>query len=844
MKLTLMLIVFWFSVLTLTAQNNLLCSGTVTNSLNGSPIANQVVIIHNDSAAGTSGYFYRTVLTNATGVYYDTILLQPVNNQGTVHIGTVDCQNYLNVYSASYGQNSYSVQHDFSICYSGATCNADFYSIQDSNAVNTFTFVPTYTANVTTWLWDFGDGTSASVTFPQSPNVTHSFAGSAISHTVCLTIQSSNSCTDTKCHTITWQNQGSCVADYYYVYPYVTEPVQFYDWSQSSGGTITSWSWDFGDPASGINNTSTSQNPVHTYPAPGYYNVCLTIQGTNNCNDVKCQVVQVHSYCYAEFTYEDSVNTVNPVHFIDLSGSIQGPIVSWYWNFGDPASGTNNFSSLQNPDHIFTAPGTYSVCLTAHGSDSLCYDTWCREIVIGGSSGCIAAFTYTNPPNAPSFVQFEDLSTTASGSIISWSWDFGDGTTSSLQNPVHTYTTGGSYTVCLTIYGDSCQNTHCTTVQVGSTPGCMSYFTHTTTYLSVNFQGFITNGNYLQGGTFTWDFGDGAGPAFGQTVTHVYPGTGNFSVTLTAVDSSGCSSTYIETISLYDSINTHQVYGQVFAGNFPLTSGLAMIFSLDSTANYSPYVNVAAIDSAGTYYFTMVPDGNYYIFAIPILPAGYLPTYYGNTLDWQNATIVNLGQAANPYNINLLVAYNSSGGSGTINGQVNMGQVKSTFLDKVTMLLMNDQLQPINFFKVNSTGDFTFPTLSYGTYYLKAEIPGVTSDVVMVVISDANPVANVTMTFSGNKILGIDETNQSLSAGILYPNPVSDVVNLSLKTNQATTVQVDIFNMEGQAVVHSEKSLGTGESVITIPVSGLAKGIYTFRVHSDQGINIIRKLVK
>ena len=850
MKNALTLIVFWLSVLTLTAQNQpLIVSGTVTNNSNGSPIPNHEVIIHNDSLSGTTGYFYRTVMTDYNGFYFDSIPLQPANFQGTVHIGTMDCQNYLNVYSASYGPQVYVIQHNFSICYSNPACSADFYVAPDSSSNNTFIFDPYGSGNITTWVWDFGDGQSSTITFPASPIVTHTYL-LPDSYNACLTVYGSDSsCFDMSCVTLVAGNGGNCIANF--TYSDSTNAsffVQFTDLSTSSGGAITSWSWNFGDIHSGASNTSTLQNPSHTFSYPDTYNVCLTIQGADsNCYDRICKTIDVgnNGGCIANFSYSDSTSASSSVQFTDLSQTAGGgPITSWFWNFGDPASGSNNASTSQNPVHTFSVQGNYNVCLTIQGADSNCYDMICKTIYVGGGAGCQAYFSYlvdsiSVPAGTP--VYFTDHS---QGNPTSWTWSFGDGTGSSVQNPVHFYPTNGTYSACLTIYGDSCQDSYCTTIHIGNTPGCSSYFEHTSTYLSVNFQGYISNNNIPQWGTFTWSFGDGT-TGQGQSVTHVYAQTGSYPINLTATDSSGCSSTYVEIITLYDSINTHQVYGQVFAGNnFPISTGFVMIFSLDSTANYTPYVNVATLDSMGIYYFTMVPDGNYYIYAIPILPSGYLPTYYGDVLDWQNATVIQLGQSNNPYDIHLLSAYTNPGGNGTINGQINMGQIKSSIVDKVTMILMNNDLQPIYYYKVNNAGDFTFPTLSFGTYYLKAEIPGVTSDIVKVEITQANPVASVTMTFSGNRILGIDGPDAILTAGILYPNPVSSVAYLSVKTDKAMTVQIDLYNLTGQSVVHFEKALDSGGTIIPITVSNLTKGIYTLRVHSDQGINIVRKLIK
>lgn len=118
---------------------------------------------------------------------------------------------------------------------------------------------------------------------------------------------------------------------------------------------------------------------------------------------------------------------------------------SWFWTFGD--GGT---STLRNPVHIYSDPGTYTVSLTvtnAAGSDT---ETKTGYITVyAAASAPTAAFTadYTSG-TAPLTVTFTDSST---GNPTSWLWDFGDGTTSTDQNPVHTYTISGSYTVTLTV---------------------------------------------------------------------------------------------------------------------------------------------------------------------------------------------------------------------------------------------------------------------------------------------------------------------------------------------------------------------------------------------------------
>ena len=118
---------------------------------------------------------------------------------------------------------------------------------------------------------------------------------------------------------------------------------------------------------------------------------------------------------------------------------------SWAWTFGDGATSTG-----QNPVHTYTAPGTYTVNLTvtnAAGSDSATKIVTVTEKPAGPApvAGFAANVTSGNVPLA---VRFTDTST---GNPTAWSWTFGDGATSAGQNPVHTYTAAGTYTVNLTV---------------------------------------------------------------------------------------------------------------------------------------------------------------------------------------------------------------------------------------------------------------------------------------------------------------------------------------------------------------------------------------------------------
>ena len=627
-----------------------------------------------------------------------------------------------------------------------------------------------------------------------------------------------------------------------------------YHFIDQSSGNIISWSWNFGDPASGVSNISTIQNPTHIYSQAGTYNTCLTVQGADStCFDMTCEtlVVGTGGVCHAQFTYyADTSNTGNIIQFIDQSTAGTGSIVSWKWDFGD-GSPVQVIVYPANPNvtHTYLLPGTYTACLTIHGSDSTCYDQTCQSISVGSNTGCQANFNYSIPTWTSFPTLFMDLSqASGGGQITSWSWDFGDPASgannlSFIQNPSHLFNIAGSYNVCLTIHGtdSTCFDMICKTIIVDSNSYCQAYFAYSTdTVLGNNTIAFtdLSTGNPT---SWMWIFENGYTSNV-QNPVHTFAAPGTYNVCLT-ITGNNCTSTYCQNVVIQDTTNYHQIYGQVFEGNFPMNMGMAMIFSFDTVANYQPYVAVFPIDSNGVYYFTTVPDGNYYILALPFDSNGFLPTYYGNVVNWQQATLINLGTPDNPYNINLVPSDQMTGGPGSASGHINMGDLNSAMLDKINMILMNDQGKPIGFTKVSTAGAFSFPTMAYGTYYLHPEMPGVISDNVMIVITAQKPHAEVIMTFTGNKILSIGNEQTMFDRWSVYPNPVIDKLTVSVDMKQSTRTLVEIYNMAGQLISHTSVILNDGVNKIEISTSSLPSGIYSLRIYSKEGMNINTKLV-
>lgn len=293
----------------------------------------------------------------------------------------------------------------------------------------TFNFANS-SAGATTYFWDFGDGGTSTLANP-----THTYSSPG-PYTVCLI--SSNICgSDTVC-----QGVVACFLPFANFNSTTSGTTVTFNNLSSTTGTTT---WDFGD-----GNTSSATSPTHTYAGPGTYTVCLILQ--NNCAaDTTCQTVTVS--CVAPVSNFSFVASGLTVTFTNNStSSTFGSISLSTWNFGD---GTN--SSTTNPTHTYPASGTYNVCLVVH--DSCTTDTFCTTITLCAPP--VAGFTFTSVNSQVAFSNNSSISGTAT-----YAWDFGDGNTSTIPNPVNVYAASGNYTVCLTVTDACGMDTFCTNVNV------------------------------------------------------------------------------------------------------------------------------------------------------------------------------------------------------------------------------------------------------------------------------------------------------------------------------------------------------------------------------------------
>lgn len=393
------------------------------------------------------------------------------------------------------------------------------------------------TPGATSWQWNFGDGSTSA---QQNPSHIYTTAGM---FTVSLTVQLSSGCTQ---HYPSFRkfNVNNAQAEFTLSAQEICASTAV-NFSGTSSGTLASSFWEFGD-----GSTSTQQNPTHTYNTPGFYSVKYTATTTDGCASSIIKSNCIHaSSCSQGGTgnntggggnvWNEGTNTNSSLPDVSLTGCIPFVVnfnntipatVSWLWNFGDGST-----STLQNPLHTYTVQGTYTVTLTAQTSSGTTQTAVYTNYI--HAAGAPADFTLTENGTC----QSSSVSLSApSSSVSSWHWDFGDGYTSSVQNPSHTYSDPtNNYIVTLTTAtAQGCSGSISKSLLLAASSPviwandydiCMSQ--------TVNFSSL--SGNYA---SYLWDFGDGSSSTLANPA-HSYQSAGSFPATLKVTDNNGCMRT-------------------------------------------------------------------------------------------------------------------------------------------------------------------------------------------------------------------------------------------------------------------------------------------------------------
>jgi len=304
--------------------------------------------------------------------------------------------------------------------------------------------------------------------------------------------------------------------------------VQFTDVSVNSP---TQWIWSFGD-----GDTSDAQNPSHTYTQAGTYTV--TLAATNSMGS---DMVTMTGYVTVEkailapvaLFVSNVTSGTEPVAVQFLDISTNSP-TSEVWEFGD-----GGISTGSGPLHIYKNAGVYTVTLTATNAAGSNTITWPGYITVGApvTNAPVARFVSTvNSGTVPRTVQFIDASTNFP---VSWIWSFGDGDTSTAQNPLHNYNRTGNYTVMLTATNERGNHT-----VIKDNYITLSYSSPVASFVSTPASGKaplyiqFTDTSMNSPTSWDWTFGDG-GTSTVQSPAYVYTVPGVYTVSFSAVNAAG-----------------------------------------------------------------------------------------------------------------------------------------------------------------------------------------------------------------------------------------------------------------------------------------------------------------
>lgn len=298
----------------------------------------------------------------------------------------------------------------------------------------------------------------------------------------------------------------------------------------SSSDPIQKWEWDFGD-----GRTSNEENPVITFSVTGNYQVKLKITTESGCVDSIVTTVKGGQKPIINFSATPLV--VCPSKPVFFNGTIVGTYDSFIWEFGD---GGKNKISL-SPEYLYKDTGFMDVTLFVYNNG--CYD-----------SLLIKKYIYVNPPISKfsdSFNctnQFVRYFTDSSYGALYWNWDFGNGETSNLRNPTHTYLSPGTYNVTLTVSDDLCEHRSSKTIHIyDEKPDYVISPASTCgdNIVTITAQGPNFNASNI--GAYLWRFSDAVNYSReGPTIQRRFTQNANLTLRLYTTDLNGCQRTIIK----------------------------------------------------------------------------------------------------------------------------------------------------------------------------------------------------------------------------------------------------------------------------------------------------------
>ncbi|SFW70248.1 PKD domain-containing protein [Chitinophaga sancti] len=383
----------------------------------------------------------------------------------------------------------------------------------------------------TSWEWTFEETNGNGSSTLENPTYVWSTIGT---HTVILTVIN-NGCrqTLTKTDLITINPPA---AAFTVNTPDCSNLFQrsFTDKSDFGASTTKIWNWDFGD-----SQTSNVQNPTHVYAAGGTYTVTLTVDN-GSCQSVFKTTITIVNESPKIYANPTTLCKNGSVTF-SMDPMIANHFSSFQWKFGDGATST---TGAQGPaTHEYNAPGDYVASMVATDVFGCLHPSNSIPITVNGAN---AKFSIETKQCKGIAITFTDQSTTKTGNtIVSWTWDYGDGSTpevftTATPTVTHTYTSINNYPVTLTVKDNTgCEDSYTATARVAN---IIAAFGGPDSIACLNTPYQFSNSSITTPLTYQWNFGDGT-TSTDATPAHTYTAPGKYTVSLMIEGTTGCRDT-------------------------------------------------------------------------------------------------------------------------------------------------------------------------------------------------------------------------------------------------------------------------------------------------------------
>ncbi|MFY8021402.1 MAG: PKD domain-containing protein [Bacteroidia bacterium] len=688
--------------------------------------------------------------------------------------------------------------------------------------------------------WDFGDGTKAE--FSTDKVVWHYYQNSG-TYTVCLTDSFCSGTNRTSCQQITLSATKAITAAMNII-PDSSGLYTFQDVSIPQGAVYRRL-WNFGD-GEFKDGLATEQ---FRFKKPGVYQVCLAVYDTAKNFDYYCEAINVvmNNYCYSQFEYNYFSGT--DIGFVNQSFSTD-PNVSYTWDFGD-----SNTSNLQNPRHVYTNQGMYTVKLMMNGT---CRDTFISYVRTFDTTECHVRFTPTITNQKVNFVIYDNNPSP----FASYTFDFGDNNMAwhTMDNSVnHTYQDTGTYTVCITAEGGTCpiQLSYCEQIRITSmVPICeVDFKTHSvenTLYLFVSNTSSGTSGSK----EVSIDWGDGSTYKGPDSIyfTHTYTNPGIYFVSLIYTVGGQCADTSSQLVGVGA---LQKLSGKVMAGNSAAVNAGVLIYAYEPVSGTLNFYQYAVTNDSGYYEVELVPG--YYLaqanFAFdPFQNQNYIPTYYPSALNWDDALVITLLGPRDDINIQLKTFYDLGNGLGKVSGKVyyglgnknETGEISyGTPVNKMLIYLLNEQGKVVSYTHSHANGSYSFSNLPEGKYTVWGEMAGrVTLAPEIAIASTNTDFGNIDIVVGKNFVsTGIKDEMELLSESLqVFPNPAQDKVVVQFGNVSAKINTIQVYDISGALIKQVNKN--EIESDGSIYIQDIQGGLYIIRVTTEDGKQFNKKLQK